>query len=50
MQPKYLITIITGLFVIVGWNVFLIQRDNKMFEGYETNGKQIQINPSTNAN
>jgi hypothetical protein len=26
---------------IVGWNVFLIQRDNKMFEGYKQRQAQV---------
>lgn len=30
-----------GLAAILGWNVFLIQRDNKMFEGYKNRQAQI---------
>jgi len=35
MQLKYLATIIAGLFVIIGWNAFLIQRDTKMLNHHK---------------
>ena len=34
MNRKYIITFALGFAVILGWNVFLIQRDNKMYETY----------------
>jgi len=33
-NKKYVISGLIGFAVILGWNVFLIQRDNKMFEAY----------------
>jgi len=33
MKMRYLI--IGGIGFIVGWNIFLIQRDQKMFDGYD---------------
>ena len=38
MKLRYLI--LGGIGFIIGWNVFLIQRDAKMFESYycQTNG------------
>ena len=35
MTSKNISYIVLGLFVIVGWNVLIIQRDKKMFEGYD---------------
>ena len=34
MNKKYVITGLIGFAVILGWNVFLIQRDNRMFDAY----------------
>jgi hypothetical protein len=34
MNRKYIITFALSFIAIIGWNVFLIQRDNKMFESY----------------
>lgn len=33
--------VILAVGFIFGWNVFLIQRDNKMFEGYKNRQAQI---------
>jgi len=33
--------VILGVGVIFGWNLFLIQRDNKMFDGYKNRQQQI---------
>jgi len=33
-DKKYVISGLIGFAVILGWNIFLIQRDNKMFEAY----------------
>jgi len=39
MKLYFYVILIVG--VIFGWNVFLIQRDNKMFEGYKNRQQQI---------
>ena len=31
---KYVIAGLIGFAAIIGWNVFLIQRDNRMFDAY----------------
>ena len=35
MNSKTIAYIFLGVVAIVSWNVFLIQRDNKMFDRYE---------------
>ena len=39
MKLRYLI--IGGIGFIVGWNLFLIQRDNQMFDGYKNRQQHI---------
>jgi len=34
MNRKYIITFALGFLAIAGWNVFLIQRDERMFDAY----------------
>jgi predicted negative regulator of RcsB-dependent stress response len=34
MNRKYIITFILGFLAIIGWNVFLIQRDEKLYDSY----------------
>ena len=34
MNRKYLATGLIGFAVILGWNVFLIQRDDAMYKAY----------------
>ena len=34
MNRKYIITFALGFAAIIGWNVFLIQRDTKLFDSY----------------
>jgi hypothetical protein len=34
MNRKYLSVGLIGFAVILGWNVFLIQRDDKMYDAY----------------
>jgi hypothetical protein len=34
--------IVLGLGVIVGWNLFLIQRDNKMYESYGVQTMEVR--------
>ena len=38
---KYYLFFTLAFGAILGWNVFLIQRDNKMFEGYKNRQAQI---------
>jgi len=33
-ERKYLIAILFGVLTIVGWNVFLVQRDERMYDAY----------------
>jgi len=34
MNRKYIITFALGFLAIIGWNVFLIQRDEKLYDSY----------------
>ena len=34
MNRKYVVVGLIGFAVILGWNVFLIQRDQRMFDAY----------------
>ena len=34
VPPKYVVAGILGFLVILGWNIFLIQRDDKLFKAY----------------
>jgi hypothetical protein len=34
MNRKYVATALIGSVVILGWNVFLVQRDDKLFKAY----------------
>jgi hypothetical protein len=42
MNKKYITTFVLGLFVIVGWNAFLIQRDAKLFEAYNQTTSNVK--------
>ena len=33
-ERKYLIATVIGVVAIIGWNVFCIQRDDKMYKAY----------------
>lgn len=35
LNRKYVAAGVVGFATIIGWNVFLIQRDHKMFEAYD---------------
>ncbi len=35
MNRKYVVTFALGFLAMIGWNVFLIQRDQKMFNAYD---------------
>lgn len=34
MSKKYIITFALGFLAIIGWNVFLIQRDERLYKAY----------------
>jgi hypothetical protein len=34
VNRKYIITFALGFAAIIGWNVFLIQRDERLYESY----------------
>ena len=34
MNRKYIVAGLIGFLVILGWNVFLIQRDDKLYDAY----------------
>jgi len=38
MTKKHVVVGLIGLAVILGWNVFLIQRDKNLFESYQQQG------------
>jgi hypothetical protein len=43
MSTKYIITGVIGFIVIIAWNLFLIERDNKLFKSYYMpNYEQVQ--------
>jgi len=46
MNKKYLITFALSFLAIVGWNVFLIQRDAKLFDAYNQPIKKLKYRPS----
>ena len=34
MNRKYIITFALGFLAIIGWNIFLIQRDERLYDSY----------------
>jgi len=42
MPVRYVAVGVIGLLAIIGWNVFLIQRDNKLFDAYDARMEQIR--------
>ena len=34
IERKYLIATVLGVAAIIGWNVFLVQRDDKLYKAY----------------
>ena len=34
MNRKYVITFALGFIAMIGWNVFLIQRDERLYDSY----------------
>ncbi len=47
MKPKYFIVGLIAFSTIIGWNILLIQRDNKMYEGYNKRFNQIKYDHPT---
>ena len=43
---KYIIAVMFGLASIIGWNIFLIQRDQKMFDAHEEAIHKLMQPPS----
>jgi hypothetical protein len=46
MNRKYIAAGLVGFAFILGWNVFLIQRDQKMFEAYDSAIERLKQSPS----
>jgi len=42
MNRKYLIAGLVGFVAIIGWNIFCIQRDAKLFEAYNQSIHQVK--------
>lgn len=34
MNRKYIAVFVLGFFATIGWNVFLVQRDNRLYNAY----------------
>jgi hypothetical protein len=49
MNRKYIVAGLVGFAVILGWNVFLIQRDDRMYDAYYRSKAidNLQKSPST---
>jgi hypothetical protein len=45
MTSKNISYIALGLFVIVGWNALIIQRDKKMFDAYNRTCSEQPLHP-----
>lgn len=53
LSPKYIVTFILMAFAMIGWNVFLIQRDNTLFDNASTMKErycaaQVKFTPDCN--
>ena len=46
MNRKYVIAGLIGFAAILGWNIFLIQRDQRMFDSYDSAIQRLQQRPS----
>ena len=46
MNRKYVVAGLIGFAFILGWNVFLIQRDQKMFDAHEEAIHKLMQPPS----
>ena len=44
MNSKTISYILLGVIAVLGWNAFLIQRDNRMFEQYDKTTISESIN------
>ena len=47
MTKKYLTTFAVGFLVIIGWNLFLIQRDDRMYKAYYKQQALTNVEQST---
>ena len=45
IERKYLIGTLLGVVAIIGWNVFLIQRDDRMYKAYYHQKAQQELTP-----
>jgi hypothetical protein len=46
-ERKYLIGTLLGVAAIIGWNVFLIQRDDRMYKAYYKQQALTNVEQST---
>lgn len=46
-ERKYLIGTLLGVVAIIGWNVFLIQRDDRMYKAYYHQQALTNVEQST---
>jgi predicted negative regulator of RcsB-dependent stress response len=46
-ERKYLIGTLLGVVAIIGWNVFLIQRDDRMYKAYYHQQALTKVEQST---
>lgn len=47
MNKKYLTAFSLGFFAIIGWNIFLIQRDDRMYKAYYKQQALTNVEQST---
>jgi hypothetical protein len=40
LSPKYIATFVLLMFAMIGWNAFLIVRDSKLYNTYESKQQQ----------
>lgn len=50
MRDKLIAYGVLGFLIIVGWNIFLVQRDDRMFDAYEKKAAMQRLgNPPSNS-
>jgi hypothetical protein len=49
MTPKNITLLVLAIFAILGWNVFLIQRDNALYDAYYHRQaiENLKLSPNT---
>lgn len=47
MSTKYLTAFVFGLVAIIGWNIFLVQRDDRMYKAYYKQQALTNVEQST---